>query len=112
MEATVATPRPTTKQDVLERVAPLIPKFHERASAAEEARRLPDESIRELVEVGVARVLVPQHFGGYGLDLEAWFDIACEIGRGDASHAWCASLMSHHAHVVGMFSTEAQQAVW
>jgi 3-hydroxy-9,10-secoandrosta-1,3,5(10)-triene-9,17-dione monooxygenase len=112
MPTTVAPPRPTTKQDILERVAPLIPKFRERASVAEEARRLPDESIREMVDAGVARVLVPQHFGGYGLNLEAWFDIALEIGKGDASHAWCASLMSHHAHVVGMFSAEAQQAVW
>jgi alkylation response protein AidB-like acyl-CoA dehydrogenase len=115
---TAATPvrpnsaRETTKHDILGRVRPLAAKFRERAPAAEEARRLPDDSIRELIDAGVARVLVPPRFGGYGLDLEAWFDIAYEIGKSDASHAWCASLMSHHAHVVGMFSTEAQQAVW
>ena len=73
---------------------------------------MPDELIRELVNAGVARVLVPPRFGGYGLNLEAWFDVACEIGKGDASHGWCASLMSHHAHIVGMFSAEAQQSVW
>ena len=112
MPITTAPPRPTTKQDVLDRVLPLVPKFRERAMAAEEARRLPDESIRELIDAGVARILVPPHFGGYGLGLDAWFDVALQIGKGDASHAWCASLMSHHAHMVGMFSHEAQQAVW
>jgi 3-hydroxy-9,10-secoandrosta-1,3,5(10)-triene-9,17-dione monooxygenase len=112
MSTTAAPVRPVTKQDVLERVRPLAVKFRERALAAEEARRLPDDSIRELVDAGVARVLVPPRFGGFGLNLEAWFDIAYEIGKADASHGWCASLMSHHAHVVGMFSAGAQQSVW
>ena len=69
-------------------------------------------SIREMVNAGVARILTPVRFGGYGLDLETWFDVAREIGKGDASHGWCASLMMHHPHIVGTFPDEAQRAVW
>ena len=36
----------------------------------------------------------------------------CEIGKADASHAWCASLMIHHPHYISQFAEDAQQAVW
>ncbi|MGZ5828063.1 MAG: acyl-CoA dehydrogenase family protein [Xanthobacteraceae bacterium] len=107
------TPSPkVTKEEIIARVRALAPKFRERAEKAEEARRLPDESIREMVDAGIARILTPVRFGGYGLDLETWFDVAREIGKGDASHGWCASLMIHHHHIVGCFPVEAQRAVW
>jgi hypothetical protein len=51
-------------------------------------------------------------FGGYELDFDTWFDVVLEIGKVDASHGWCASLMIHHAHLIGQFPEEAQQAVW
>ena len=100
------------EEDVLQKVRTLAPRFAARANEAEEARRIPAESVRELLEAGIARVLVPRRFGGHGLGLETWFDIVREIGRADASHGWCASIIIHHAHVIGCFPEEAQQAVW
>jgi alkylation response protein AidB-like acyl-CoA dehydrogenase len=35
-----------------------------------------------------------------------------EIGKADASHAWCASLMIHHPHYISQFAEDAQRAVW
>jgi 3-hydroxy-9,10-secoandrosta-1,3,5(10)-triene-9,17-dione monooxygenase len=35
-----------------------------------------------------------------------------EISKADASHGWCASLIIHHAHLIGHFPEETQQAVW
>ncbi len=105
-------PRIASEEDVLKNVRALAPRFAARANEAEDARRIPVKSVRELLEAGIARVLVPRRFGGYGLGLETWFDIAREIGRADASHGWCASIIIHHAHVVGCFPEEAQHAVW
>jgi len=101
-----------TRQDVLERARALAPKFGARAAAAEEARRIGQESARDMLAAGLARILVPPRFGGYGLDFDTWLDVVLEISRLDASHGWCAALIIHHAHLVGQFPEEAQQAVW
>jgi 3-hydroxy-9,10-secoandrosta-1,3,5(10)-triene-9,17-dione monooxygenase len=97
---------------MLARVRALVPAFRARAEAAEDARRLPAESASELLDAGIARVLAPPRFGGYGLGLDTWLDLVREISAADASHGWCASLMVHHPHLVGQFPEEAQQAVW
>jgi 3-hydroxy-9,10-secoandrosta-1,3,5(10)-triene-9,17-dione monooxygenase len=101
-----------TRDDVLARVCGLTAGIRERAAAAEEARTLPQESVDALLAAGITRILIPARFGGYGLGLDSWFDVVREIGKADASHAWCASLMIHHPHYVSQFSEEAQRAVW
>jgi alkylation response protein AidB-like acyl-CoA dehydrogenase len=107
------TPAPTTtKQEIFDRIRALAPRFGGRAEAAEETRRIPGESVQELLDAGIARILIPPRFGGYGLGVDTWFDVVQEISKADASHGWCASLIIHHPHIVGMFPEEAQQAVW
>jgi len=101
-----------SQEQVLARVRSLTADFRERAAAAEEARTLPRESIEALLAAGITRILVPPRFGGYGLGLDTWFEAVREIGRADASHAWCASLMIHHPHYISQFTEAAQKAVW
>jgi len=101
-----------TKQQVLDRVGSLTPNFAKRAGAAEQSRRLPAESVEELLEAGIARILMPPRFGGYGLGFDTWLDVTREISKADASHGWCASLIIHHAHCIAQFPEEAQAAVW
>jgi 3-hydroxy-9,10-secoandrosta-1,3,5(10)-triene-9,17-dione monooxygenase len=99
-------------RDIVDRVRALVPGFRKRAQAAEQARRLPDESVRELIDAGITRILVPHRFGGYELGLDTWFEIMREISKADASHGWCAALMTHHPHYVAQCSEAAQAAVW
>jgi 3-hydroxy-9,10-secoandrosta-1,3,5(10)-triene-9,17-dione monooxygenase len=101
-----------SKAEILDRVRLLVPRLRERAMAAEEARKLPDESVQELLDAGIARILVPPRFGGYGLGLDTWFEVVREISKADASHGWCASLYIHHPHYLAQFPEEAQRAVW
>ena len=98
--------------NVVERVAALAPTFAERADAAEQARRIPAESARDMLDLGLARILMPQRFGGYDLDFDTWNDVVIEISKADASHGWCASLIIHHAHLIAQFPEACQQAVW
>jgi 3-hydroxy-9,10-secoandrosta-1,3,5(10)-triene-9,17-dione monooxygenase len=107
-----AQARSTSKEDVVDRVRALASGFAARAAAAEEARRIPAESVRDMLEAGLARILVPPRFGGYGLGLDTWLEVVREISKADASHGWCASLFVHHPHMVGQFPEEAQRAVW
>jgi 3-hydroxy-9,10-secoandrosta-1,3,5(10)-triene-9,17-dione monooxygenase len=101
-----------SREELVQRARDLAPVFAERAAAAEDARRLPEESISDMVLAGFPRTLVPREFGGYEFGAQTWFDVEREIGKGDASHAWCASLMIHHAHYVSLFPEAAQRAVW
>ena len=101
-----------THDAVLGRVRGLIPGIREGAAAAEEARTIPRQTIDALLAAGIARILIPPRFGGYGLGLDTWFEVVREIARADASHGWCASLMIHHPHYLAQFPEPAQQAVW
>ncbi len=101
-----------THDAVLERVRGLIPGIRDGAAAAEEARTIPRQTIDALLAAGIARILIPPRFGGYGLGLDTWFEAVREIAKADASHGWCASLMIHHPHYLGQFPEPAQQAVW
>jgi 3-hydroxy-9,10-secoandrosta-1,3,5(10)-triene-9,17-dione monooxygenase len=97
---------------VLARVRALTTMIRAGAAAAEEARRLPQETVDALLAAGLARILMPPRYGGYGLSLDTWFEVVREIAKADASHAWCASLMIHHPHYVSHFPEAAQNAVW
>ena len=103
---------PTSLPTILETFRELAPAIRARAQQSEETRSIPPESAREFLDAGLARVLMPKRFGGAELGLQAWVDIAIEIGKADAAHAWCASLIMHHPHYLAQFPEEAQAAVW
>src|SRR5580698_7445218 len=50
--------------ELLARAEALIPVLRERAARSEELRRLPDETIADLHESGLFRVLQPKRVGG------------------------------------------------
>jgi 3-hydroxy-9,10-secoandrosta-1,3,5(10)-triene-9,17-dione monooxygenase len=102
----------TAKEGVVDRARAMAATFATRAAAAEQGRRMPGESVRDMLDAGIARILIPPRYGGYGLDFATWLDVVREISRADASHGWCASLIIHHAHLIGQFPEETQQAIW
>ena len=101
-----------TAQDIVERARALAPRFAERALAAEEARRIPPESVKDMLDAGFARILLPREIGGYGLGFDTWYEVTRELCKADASHGWCASLIIHHAHLIGQYPQAGQKSVW
>ena len=57
-------PRAGTHDELVRRAEALIPVVRQRAPRTDEMRRLPDETRRDLREVGLARVLQPARYGG------------------------------------------------
>ena len=104
--------KPASHDEVVSRARELTAGIRESAAAAEEARTLSRDSVAALLGMGIARVLIPPRFGGYGLGFDSWLDVLREIGKADASHSWCASLMLVHPFWVAQFAEEAQKAVW
>jgi 3-hydroxy-9,10-secoandrosta-1,3,5(10)-triene-9,17-dione monooxygenase len=108
----VAPASVSTSRELVARARLLAPKFAARAEMAEEARQIPRESVKEMLDAGFARILMPPRYGGYDLDFETWCEVVLELSKADASHGWCASLMIHHAHLIAQFPEECQQAIW
>ena len=70
------------------RARALIPALRKREAEAEAARMLHAETIAEIRDAGLYRVLQPQRYGGYGGALPDMIDVAYEIGRGSSAAAW------------------------
>lgn len=98
---------------LVERARALAPAIRERSTRTEDLRRVPSESITEIIDAGLGgRMLAPRRFGGDELTLDTMYEVAVELGRACASTAWCAALLPHDAHMVGFFQQAAQEAVW
>ena len=101
-----------TREDLLSRARALALQFAARAEAAEEARRISHQSAKDMLEAGLARILLPRRIGGYGLGFDTWYDVTRELSKADASHGWCAGLIIHHAHLIAQFPQAGQKIVW
>ncbi|MFB6831416.1 3-hydroxy-9,10-secoandrosta-1,3,5(10)-triene-9,17-dione monooxygenase oxygenase subunit [Streptomyces hydrogenans] len=98
--------------DVLAAVRDLAPVLRERAAEAEESRRVPDASVKELEDTGFFQLLQPKAFGGAAADPVAFYTAVKEIARACGSTGWVASVVGVHPWHVALFDPRAQQEVW
>ena len=110
------TAKPDTKtltaNELLARASALLPALKERAPRTEELRRVPEETVKDLLDSGLYRIGVPMRFGGLDVDYGLALDVAAELGRGCPSTAWCYCLWAAHACLVGHWPLEAQEEVF
>ena len=66
---------------LLARAEALIPALRERAREAEAHRRIPDETIADLVESGLIRATLPARLGGAEVDYRAMMEIVAALSR-------------------------------
>lgn len=105
-------PENMTPGEAVERAKMCAPAIRERALAAEKARSQPPETIRDLTSSGLTRLLTPRRWGGYELDFEAAVAAILEIGKADASAAWCYSFIVIHNWFLAHYPDQAQHDVW
>ena len=108
----ISEPAEPTLESVMADVRALLPTIRERADEADRNRSIPKQSAQDFLDIGLARMLLPKRYGGTELGVQAWVDVCVEIGKADAAHAWCASLMIHHPHYLAQFQDAAQADVW
>ncbi|MFI1249634.1 acyl-CoA dehydrogenase family protein [Streptomyces anulatus] len=95
--------------DVLRRASALVPVLRERAAQAEQLRRVPSASVRDLRASGLIRIGNPDRFGGVGLDIDTAFAVSQELGRGCGSTAWCYAVWVTHNWWLGHFPEQCQE---
>jgi alkylation response protein AidB-like acyl-CoA dehydrogenase len=94
------------------RARELVPRLRERAEGCERERRIPEESIREMKQAGLFRILQPRAYGGYELDFASYVRVSIELGRGCASSAWVYENNAMHQLILALFPAETQKELW
>jgi 3-hydroxy-9,10-secoandrosta-1,3,5(10)-triene-9,17-dione monooxygenase len=74
--------------------ADLRPTLVERAAQCEDERRLPSETVADLLEAGLFHLRVPVEHGGHGCDIRTSVRVAAEVAKGCASTAWVMNLLN------------------
>jgi len=101
-----------THEEAIARANALVPKIRERAPFTEANRMQPKETIQELKEAGLIRLLQPKRWGGHELGPETLFRTGIEIAKADPSAGWCYVLLVLHSWMLASFPEEAQKEIW
>jgi 3-hydroxy-9,10-secoandrosta-1,3,5(10)-triene-9,17-dione monooxygenase len=101
-----------THAELTERAKALVPVLRERAPRAEELRRIPDETLKDLHASGLFRMLQPKRVGGSELPYEAIVELSAIIGRGCGSTAWVLANLANHHWMLALWPRAAQDEIW
>ena len=101
-----------TAGELMRRASAMLAALKERAARAEELRRLPEETVADLLASGLYRIGVPKGYGGLDVDYALALDVAAELGRACPATAWCYGLWAAHAWLVGYWPEPAQEEVF
>ncbi|WP_116040976.1 3-hydroxy-9,10-secoandrosta-1,3,5(10)-triene-9,17-dione monooxygenase oxygenase subunit [Amycolatopsis palatopharyngis] len=97
---------------VIAGIQELLPTLRERAQDTEDARRIPDESIKALQETGFFKLLQPTIHGGYEADPVTFYTAVKLISSACGSTGWVASILGVHPWHLALFDARAQEEVW
>jgi alkylation response protein AidB-like acyl-CoA dehydrogenase len=100
------------REQLVQRASELVPLLKKHAAWSEENRRIHEESIEALTDAGIFRMRIPARYGGYESDTRTLVDVGAELGRGDGSTAWVASVYWIPGWMACMFPDQVQDEVF
>jgi alkylation response protein AidB-like acyl-CoA dehydrogenase len=101
-----------TRKRLVHQAASLVPSLLASSAAAEEARRLPQETFDALAAADVFRMTAPKRFGGFEADFVTQCEVLAEVARGSPSASWVSTILSAMSWLVSGFPDEAQEEVF
>jgi 3-hydroxy-9,10-secoandrosta-1,3,5(10)-triene-9,17-dione monooxygenase len=106
MSATVTT-TPLT-----DRVRAVLPEIEARAVQTEAERRMLDENVALLKELGLFRALVPSSYGGSEDDILDFLQSVRAIASVCPATGWTAGVLAIHAKFVAHYDQRVQEEIW
>jgi alkylation response protein AidB-like acyl-CoA dehydrogenase len=100
------------RQRALAAAHALLPGIRSRATRTETERRIPKETIDELLGAGLFDVATPRRFGGSELGFRALVQISEALASACGSTGWVYGVLCGHAWMVSLFPAEAQAEVF
>jgi len=101
-----------TKEALLERIEGIRPVLERNASENERERRIAQESIDALAQVGAFKVTVPRRFGGYELTIRDKIDVSAAVAESCGSTGWVLALINVCSWLAGLLCDRAQRDIW
>lgn len=101
-----------TPNDLVARARALVPVLRERQEETERQRRIPAETVRDLLAAGLYRVQQPKAYGGLEHGVDTFVLVASEVASGCGSTGWVFSTGAQHQWQIGMYPRAAQDEVW
>lgn len=97
---------------LVERAEALVPALLDRATGAEHARRVSDESFDDLSRAGIFAMTAPARYGGAEASFQTQCDVLAHLARGCPSTSWVATIFSAMSWLAGTFPDEAQEEIF
>jgi 3-hydroxy-9,10-secoandrosta-1,3,5(10)-triene-9,17-dione monooxygenase len=101
-----------TAAELLIRARSLITVLRERTKFGEQLGHLPPETIRDLKEAGLFRILQPKRWGGYEMSPKVFYAAQIALAEGDMAVGWVYGVMGVHNWQLALFDDRAASDVW
>src|SRR5271155_1236594 len=108
-----ATSLPTfpTKESATAAAEQIAPRIAARALRTEADRRIPDETIKELLDSGLFGLVRAKAYGGSGLGMAALVQVTTNLAIACGSTGWVYGVLAGHSWLLNLFPEEAQAEV-
>ena len=105
--------RQATRDDLVGRARELVPQLRKRLKEMDQLGRLPEATVKELIDAELLQLTIPRIYGGLQVDVRTYMDVIAELGRGDTSTAWTAMIINGANWIAAtIFPEETQQEVF
>lgn len=99
--------------DVVARAGALRSTLRERSTETDRLARLPESTLVDLEEARLFEITTPRLYGGLQLDVRTYMDAMVELGRGDASVSWAATLVNiNNWFIATLFPPQVSEEVF
>src|SRR5258708_27001403 len=107
------TSRVLAEPDVVAKAAALRLTLRERATETDRLARWPESTVADLEKARLFEITTPRRYGGLQLDVRTFMDATVELGRGDASVSWVATLVNiNNWFIATLFPPEVSEEVF
>lgn len=99
------------REDVVAAARGLVPTLRERATETEARRSLPDETVQDLKDARIFKIMQPAKYGGLELGFDVLSEVAHQLGTGCGSAAW-VTVVLNGGWFLASFPEQAAEDVW
>ena len=110
--ATKARPGYASLDEAVAIARDLAPRLSQRVPQAEAQRRLPEATVRDLLDSGLISLEVPKRYGGAELNLDALIEVTAALAEACSSTGWVYALWGAHMWLIGQYPQAVQDEVF
>ncbi|MGV3478345.1 MAG: acyl-CoA dehydrogenase family protein [Sphingobium sp.] len=103
---------PPSAEDLIERARAMAPAIRARARHAVAGGDVAAETIADMREAGLFRILQPRRWGGYEMHPNVFYAVQKILAEACMSTGWVYGVLGCHPYQLALFADKAQREVW